>query len=357
VSRPLALGVDAANLPRDRRGMGRYVRSVLREFTTRFADRVHVTLLVPDLLPRLATRRYVEDLTGDVRVERRAHAGRLGLDVVWYPWNGMTWESPVRCVATVHDVWPFVAPSPDRRVREREQMQYRAMARRASLVIAVSEFTKSEIVRHLDIIAGLIRVIPQGVAAPLPVSKPGRAGLGRYVLFVGEVEPRKDIETLLAAMARLPNDLASDTTLVVVGRSHGMEARALPGVKCEIIGEVEDDARLAALYAGAAVFAFPSKYEGFGLPVLEAMSYGAPVVASDAASIPEVGGDAALYFPCGDADALASALTRVLRDDALAAKMRADGRARAALFDETTRARRTLEALESVVAQATAVGR
>jgi glycosyltransferase involved in cell wall biosynthesis len=357
VAPPLALGVDAANLPRDRRGMGRYVRSVLREFTTRFAGRVRITLLVPDLLPRLAARRYVEDLKGDIAVERRTQAGRLGLDVVWYPWNGMTWVSPVRSVATVHDVWPFVATAPDLRVREREQTQYRVMAQRAALIIAVSEFTKGEIVRHLGVAPELIRVIPQGVAAPLPVAKPARSGLPRYVLFVGEVEPRKDIETLLAAMARLPSDVASDTTLVVVGRSHGLEARALPGVKCDFVGEVEDDTRLAALYAGAAVFAFPSKYEGFGLPVLEAMSYGAPVVASDAASIPEVGGDAALYFPCGDADALAASLTSVLRDAALAEKMRASGRSRAALFDEATRARRTLEALESVVTPQAAVSR
>jgi len=83
------------------------------------------------------------------------------------------------------------------------------------------------------------------------------------------------------------------------------------------------------------------------LPVLEAMSYGAPVVASDAASIPEVGGDAALYFPCGDADALAAALARVLQDDALAARLSAAGKARAAQFDETTRAERTLAVLES----------
>jgi len=202
-------------------------------------------------------------------------------------------------------------------------------------------------VRHLGIAPELIRVIPQGVAAPLAIAKPAHTGAGRYILFVGEVEPRKDVETLLAAMERLPSDLAG-TRLIVVGRSHGLETRVLPAVDCDFIGEVEDDTRLAALYAGAAVFAFPSKYEGFGLPVLEAMSYGAPVVASDAASIPEVGGDAALYFRCGDADALAEALTRVLRDGALAARMRASGLARAALFDESTRARRTREALESV---------
>lgn len=347
---PLALGVDAANLPRDRRGMGRYVRSVLREFATRFVDRVRITLLVPDLLPVLSARRYIEDLPGDIAVARRSHAGRLDLDVVWYPWNGMTWESPARSVATVHDVWPFVAPAPDRHVREREQTQYRVTATRAALIIAVSEFTKREIVRHLGVAPDLIRVIPQGVAPALSVSEPARSATGsRYVLFVGEVEPRKDIDTLLAAMARLPADVGADTALVVVGRTHGLAAREHPGIRLELTGELEDDRRLAALYAGAAAFAFPSKYEGFGLPVLEAMSYGAPVVASDAASIPEVGGDAALYFPSGDAEALAAALTRVLRDAGLAKNMRAAGLARVALFDEGTRARRTLEALESVI--------
>ena len=324
--------------------MGRYVRSVLREFTTRLADRVRVTLLVPDLFPRMAARRYIEDLPGDITVARRTNAGSLGLDVIWYPWNGMTWESDVTSVATVHDIWPFVVPAHDRRVREREQTHYRVTCKRASLIVAVSEFTKSEIVRHLGVAPEMIRVIPQGVPPPLPVARPARSSTAsRYVLFVGEVEPRKDIDTLLAAMARLPHDIRTQTALVVVGRSHGLSPRAHPDVHLELTGELDDDRRLAEWYAGAAVFAFPSKYEGFGLPVLEAMSYGAPVVASDAASIPEVGGDAALYFPSGDADALA-------------ARMRATGLARVALFDEGTRAMRTLDALESVARSPRAAG-
>ncbi|HLW38015.1 MAG TPA: glycosyltransferase, partial [Candidatus Eremiobacteraceae bacterium] len=90
------------------------------------------------------------------------------------------------------------------------------------------------------------------------------------------------------------------------------------------------DRLLRALYAGAVAFAFPSHYEGFGLPVLEAMAHGVPVIASDAASVPEAGGDAAFYFPVGDSQALAAALQAVLTDAALAARLRSAGIARAA---------------------------
>jgi len=345
----LRVGVDAANLPRDHRGMGRYVRSVLHEFATRLSDRVQLTLLVPDPLPGLVARRYLEDLPGDATVARRSAAGKRRLDVLWYPWNGMTWRAPAPSVVTVHDVWPFVAPSGDARVRAREQAHYLAAAEGAALIIAISEFTKREIIRLLGVSAERIQVIHQGVAPPLAVSAPARIeDSARYVLFVGEVEPRKDVGTLIEAMRRLPEDLRSDTALVIVGRARGLSASDAEGVRIRLAGEIADDAQLGALYAGAAAFAFPSRYEGFGLPLLEAMSYGAPVVASDAASIPEVGGEAALYFPCGDAQALADALTRVLRDPALARTMSAAGVARAASFGEEVRARKTLAALESV---------
>jgi glycosyltransferase involved in cell wall biosynthesis len=347
----LNLGVDAANLPRDRRGMGRYVRSVLHRFATTLSERVKLTLLVPDLLPALARSRYIEDLPGDVGVVQRSAADRLDLDVVWYPWNGMTWMTRVRSVATVHDVWPFVSPAADTRVRAREQTQYREAAARAAAIIAVSEFTKREIIRLLGVDAQRIHVIHQAAAPPIALPAHTSAGSShgpreRYVLFVGEVEPRKDIATLIEAMRRLPEDVRADTKLLVVGRTRGLSRAIGNGMRLELAGEIADDAQLAALYAGAAALAFPSRYEGFGLPVLEAMTYGTPVVASDAASIPEVGGDAALYFPCGDPDALSAALVRVLGDPQLAASMSAAGKARAQTFDEETRAARTLEVLE-----------
>ena len=106
---------------------------------------------------------------------------------------------------------------------------------------------------------------------------------------------------------------------------------------------------MASLYAGAGAFVFPSRYEGFGLPVLEAMRYGAPVVASDAAAIPEAAGDAALYFPSGDAAALSRAIERVLTDDGLSTSLAAAGRERATAMTHERCARETLEVFERVV--------
>ncbi|MBV8671413.1 MAG: glycosyltransferase, partial [Candidatus Eremiobacteraeota bacterium] len=111
-----------------------------------------------------------------------------------------------------------------------------------------------------------------------------------------------------------------------------------------------EDALLQRLYAGAAVLAFPSRYEGFGLPILEAMVRGTPVIAADAASIPEVAGDAALYFAPGDAEGLARELTRVLSDRMLVARLSAAGVTRAAMFSWDRCADDTLSIFENVAA-------
>jgi glycosyltransferase involved in cell wall biosynthesis len=345
---PLAVGVDAVNQLRDRRGIGRYVRALLRAWQSSFSDRIETTVLVPHLFPGLLASRFAESLGPEqVRIARRGRAARLGLDLVWYPWNGMTWTSDVRSVVTIHDVWPFVSPAPDARIRAREQSHYLRARHLAARFIAVSHFTKAEAIRHLGLEAQQIDVIAEGVG-PLTQSQPEPAkiaGAERYVLFVGEAEERKDVATLMRAMALLPETLRRSTALVIAGR-RGIE-NVETKVRIEVTGEVSDE-RLASLYAGAAAFAFPSRYEGFGLPVLEAMLYGAPVVASDAGSIPETGGDAALYFRAGDSQALASALLRVLGDDALARSMSAAGLARAASMTQTECARQTLETFERV---------
>jgi glycosyltransferase involved in cell wall biosynthesis len=349
----IRLGVDAINLLHDRRGIGRYARALLSRWVARAPDRVRLTLLVPHLFPGFVRSRLHAQVGADVSVERRSRAGSLGLDAVWYPWNGMTWVAPVRSIATVHDVWPFESPSHDTRRRRSEQDPFRATAREAALILADSDFTKSQIVRHLAAPDDKIRVVHLGTDIPPAFAEADPAhidGVRRYVLFVGEVEGRKNVAALAAAFGMLPPDLRRDTALVVAGRATHLPGREAAGdtiVKLE--GEVSDE-RLASLYRGAAAFVFPSTYEGFGLPVLEAMAYGAPVIASDAASIPEAGGDAALYFAPADPGALATQISRVLSDHALAADLRARGLRRAATMSWDLCAEKTLATIETVLA-------
>jgi glycosyltransferase involved in cell wall biosynthesis len=346
----LHLGVDAVNLLHDRRGIGRYARALLRRWARDTPRRVRLTLLVPHLIPGLVRSQLRAQVGADVAVARRTQAGALGLDAVWYPWNGMTWIAPVRAVATVHDVWPFESPASDARRLRNEQEPFRTTARVAECILADSTFTKNEVVRHLGAPAEKIRVVHLGTDFPPAFAEiePARIdGARRYVLFVGEVEGRKNVATLAVAMGMLPPALRRETAFVVAGRADRLPGRDAAGdVRVILEGEVSD-VRLAALYRGAAAFVFPSLYEGFGLPVLEAMAYGTPVVASTAASVPEAGGDAALYFPPTDASALASQLTRVLTDDALAASLRSLGLARAAAMSWDACAEQSLSAIES----------
>lgn len=309
---------------------------------------------MPDLFPPLVEQR-LRDATGvaDISAIRQADARKSGVQLVWYPWNGMTWTTTLPSVVSVHDLWPFISPADDQRKRDREQSHYLRAVRSATRFIAVSQFTAEEMVERLKIDRARIDVIPNGVARltigdVAPARLPGG---DRYVLFVGETEARKDVATLAGAASLLPESLRSSIVFVVAGKKHHAMADvfATPGVRFDILGEVGDE-RLASLYAGASAFVFPSRYEGFGLPVLEAMSYGAPVVASDAPAVKEAAGDAALIFPAGDAAALASALERVLTDVDLSRRLSDAGRARAASMTVDLCAERTLEAFGRALA-------
>ena len=184
-----------------------------------------------------------------------------------------------------------------------------------------------------------------------------------YVLSFGNTKPHKDVPTLIRAFAVLA-EADPELRLLLVGpdqpgyvasvlASSDSGASGADGVASRIrfTGWV-GDAALRALYAGAAAFAFPSRYEGFGLPPLEAMSVGTPVVVAAASSLPEVVGDAALTFPPGDHAALAAALARVLAEPRLREELAERGRARAAGFSWNRTAAATLELYESLLASA-----
>jgi len=202
------------------------------------------------------------------------------------------------------------------------------LARREALVVVVpSRFTGDELAAH-GFPGELIHVVPHGIDLPPERSEAASPVPGPFVLAVGTVEPRKGIDVLLEAFSRLDG---SGARLVIAGPRGWGEVPDLdrPGVVA--LGRV-DEATLDGLYRHAAVLAVPSRTEGFGLPVLEAMARGCPVVASDAGALPEVVGDAGILVPAGDPEALAAALGALLADENRRAALAAAGRRRTAEF-------------------------
>jgi len=341
----IRLGVDAWNLPGDRRGIGRYLREILRVWWERDRQRVDVTLLVPEWHTWTVRERYVREVENRPYpvVSRKFHA-RAGLDALWFPFNGCSWTTfTLPATATLHDASNFVVPD----YAPATQSIFRAAARECRALVTDSRFAQAELSRELAIPPDRLIPIPLGVNPPRP---PGAAALdvaamGEFVLYVGDAEWRKGFDVLLAAMERAARERPA-IGLVVTARLSGWTVP--PGVRVAELGFVDDDT-LAALYRGCAALAFPSRYEGFGLPVLEAMSYGAPVIAAKASSVPEAAGDAACYVPVGDADALADAILRVASDEAYAAELRRRGPSHAAQFTWERTAEETLRVIETTV--------
>jgi glycosyltransferase involved in cell wall biosynthesis len=216
---------------------------------------------------------------------------------------------------------------------------------RASHIISVSEHTKHDLVAAYGLAPERISVVHEAASPhfhPQPpeliASVRSRFGLpDRYLLFVGTIEPRKNLGRLLSAFEVVRAERLVEG-LVIVGQRGWLydaffaqleESPARDGVV--LPGYVPDE-DLPALYSGAQAFAFPSIYEGFGLPALEAMACGVPVAASSASSIPEIGGDAALYFNPLDVESISDVLCRLLSDAGLQDEMRNRGLARAAQF-------------------------
>jgi glycosyltransferase involved in cell wall biosynthesis len=235
--------------------------------------------------------------------------------------------------------------------------------RRADRIIAVSESTRRDALRFYPIDPDKIVVIPEGVEARFRPDVEGdaisrirrRYALPeRFLLSIGTIEPRKNLPTLVEAYAAL-RPRHPEVGLVIAGSRGWLYGRFFErlralGLEDQVIftGYVPED-DIPALLNAAEVFAFPSEFEGFGLPPLEAMACGIPVVSSNAASLPEVVGDAGLLLPPRDVGGWVTALDRLLDDRQLRADLSARGLARARLFGWDTAARRTLEVYRSVM--------
>jgi glycosyltransferase involved in cell wall biosynthesis len=263
------------------------------------------------------------------------------------------WATTVPTAVVVYDMVAFL---PDGHAQARaariERATIRPALRRTAALLCISEATRRDLVRLFPRAEPIASVIP--LAADARFGEPVEpARLERpYVLAVGTLEPRKNLVRLVAAFAALPDELRASHQLALVGpegwdMDEILRAAAASPEDVTLLGHVDED-RLHALYAGAACFAYPSLYEGFGLPVLEAMAAGAPVVTSTVSSLPEVAGNAGLLADPRDVRSIRDALAAVLGDPARAAALRAAGRERAAGFSWARTAAATRDVLREL---------
>lgn len=359
----MRIGIDANPILGERGGVGWYTYYLLKALLDLKEDVEFVGYVKPGLLRTGVQKeweahsrlRWVE--AGRLMMRWRGALDRLDL----YHGTNFKMQTVGRHggLVTIYDLWLDRHPEYSTKLFGQRTSFYRTRrtARRARKVITISESS----VRDIESLYGLpreqISVIPCGVSEAFrPVLDKiamtelrCRLGLptARFILFVGGADPRKNHQALLRAYARR-SALLREYSLVLVGqpvhrfadmgqtvRACGLEDRTVCAGRLSV-----SDLRL--LYSHADLFVFPSLYEGFGMPVLEAMACGAPVITSDVTSLPEVAGDAAVLVSPEDPEALAKAILLVLEDTALREKMRAKGFERVKQFSWEQAARRTL---------------
>ena len=355
--RPARIGIDAHLLSfassYRQAGVSRYIAELLRAFGTD-ADpaRAHDYLafvgpepVPPDFLPpgargplrfvhsRVPTANPVARIAWEQAIGPVA-ATRARLDLFHGPVNALPLASPGRGIVTIHDLAFLAHPEALGAARRRYLTLLTALsARRAARIITVSAFTRDEIVRRLRVPTSKVAVVHNAVDAaftPLPAGeitrfKEAQRLPERVILFVGTLEPRKNLTGLLEAFALLAP--RTDAELVVVGGQGWLFDEALARVatlgltrRVRFTGFVPDD-DLPRWYNAATIFVYPSLYEGFGLPPLEALACGVPTVTSAGTAMAEIVGDAALLTDPRDPAALAAVLARLLDDDALRATL------------------------------------
>jgi glycosyltransferase involved in cell wall biosynthesis len=375
----MRIAVDCSALHGPVDGIGRYLRSVLSR-CLRSGPASHQWLLLGRSRAGLARALGLhEDLAGtdgrdlghirfladhlpvdagrvaSLASSQPLWARRFCPEVYWGPAHRLPLWLPdtTARVVTVHDMcWRMYPDTMRASTRWLDSVLMPRALRAADRVIAVSRSTASDIATAFPDVEDSIVVIHEAAEA-LPAAEDRdtlrAAGITRpYVLYVGTREPRKNLQRLIDAFRRLPNGLADKTDLVIAGGRGWGQAADVSAAGIRTLGRV-DDRMLSTLYRHAACLAFPSLYEGFGLPLVEAMSFGTPVVASSTSSIPELVGDAGLLVDPLDVDAISRALSAVLTDHQLRARLGSRAIKQAARFSWDLAASETLSTFASAI--------
>jgi glycosyltransferase involved in cell wall biosynthesis len=365
------IGIDASRTVLARRtGTERYALEITRALMDVAPDDRFV--LYFNQAPPEGLLRRGDNIRWRIMPARRLWTvGRLSLEmasrppeVLFVPAHSLPPISPKATVATVHDLgyihFPDEHPPAARWLRRQAN---RWSARRATQVIAVSGVTRDDLVRYEGIPPSKISVVHHGRGPAFRPAEMSAVSAVRqhygladpYLLFVGTLQPRKNLERLLPAFDRVATEEPSLTLALVgaIGWQSERLTQALATIRhrdrVKLLGLV-DDADLPALMSGALALAFPSLYEGFGLPAVEAMACGTPVLTSNTSSMPEVVGDAGLLVDPLDVAAIADGLARLARDGTLRTELRQRGLARAATFTWERAARETLVVLRRAAA-------
>jgi glycosyltransferase involved in cell wall biosynthesis len=359
----MRLAVEVTTCTAARAGIGYYTEHLVDALLATRPPADELALLSNRMpAPELAARWSAHLRVGGLPVRAawmQANVPRMlteaGADVALFPNYVAALASPCPYITVVHDLSLLRMPE---LFTLRKRAVMRPMLRHsvagAAAVATVSEASRRDVIALLGVDPERIALLPGaahpscGRASPEEVAAVVAAhGLSRpYVLTVGTLEPRKNLSTLLDAFDQMRKTRADDVDLVVVGGRGWHDKQLLrelgdraPAGRVHWLGYVAER-ELIALYAGARLFVYPSRLEGFGLPVLEAMACGAAVIASDVPALREVGGDAACFVPPGDARVLTTEMSRLLEDPQAIADARARGVRRAQAFSWTGTAER-----------------
>ncbi|HEY2323687.1 MAG TPA: glycosyltransferase family 1 protein [Thermoanaerobaculia bacterium] len=366
--RRLRIGVDIRPFYEPLTGVGWYLYFLLHEFAKHddvelvFFGDARITDEGPALHADLPAN--AEMLAFDLRGQPKSRLARPMTAAAYVAWMELAGVDVVfganyflprlhsaiarRRVITIHDLTYKRFPELlQKETLDNLERQMKREIAQADAIVCVSESTRRDLMHFYDVDPSRAFAVLSGIAPPREYA-PTEGLPKRYLLFVSTVEPRKNLGVLLDAYERV-RAAQPDVALVVVGKVGWKSESLVPRLRRPGIVHLNylDPARLASVYRDATAFVMPSIYEGFGFPLLEAMTHGVPSIAAKSSSLPEIGGDAALYFEPSDASGLAAQINRVLTDDALRADLSLRGRTQAARFSWATAAEKTLAVLRN----------
>ncbi|MBA2450006.1 MAG: glycosyltransferase family 4 protein [Chloroflexi bacterium] len=387
----MRIGVNALFLQKPATGSGQHLYHLLEGLDAYDRSNAYVLLSPrfrranPVRFPNLSDRfRNVEVWTKMARLGENVEkvwweqvgllqgAGREGIDLLHCPYFAAPLVRLHPTVVTIHDVIPLVLPEYRRRETSRIYSQLVSFtSKRADAIIAVSEHSRRDIVRVLGIPADKISVIGNAVhPGYYPITDSWllaavreRYNVARkYILYFGGFDSRKNVQRIIRSYAALPAPLRAEYQLVIAGRLHLLGHPLYPdprplvreldlGDRIIFTGQIREQDK-APLYSGATLFVFPSLYEGFGMPVLEAMACGAPVITSRLSALPEVVGDAGALVDPYSEPAITETMGELLADPKRRSELGARARARSRNFSWRQVAEQTVQVYEHVKAAA-----